>query len=101
MRNTQQDKTLVFFQNAPQVSSDRNVPENVTKRARIAIMWMVCVTEDVIPAGRETTAKKVIFIFYLCFCIAGDILTLTYLMVITSELKVLLNGVNNSIFFYI
>ena len=44
---------------------DRTVPASVTKHVRIVIMWMVCVTEDVIPAGRDTTAKKVTFIFYL------------------------------------
>ena len=56
-----------MFQNAPQVSSDRTVPASVTKHARIVIMWMVFVTKDVILAGREATAKKVIFIFYLFY----------------------------------
>ena len=62
---TLKDKTQVYFQNVPQVSSDRTVPASVTKHVRIVTMWMVCVTEDVIPAGRETTAEKVTFIYFL------------------------------------
>lgn len=31
----------------------------VTTRVWAATMWMVCVTEDVIRAGRETTVKMV------------------------------------------